>query len=165
MTLNMFSRRFDHCCRNQIRETIRIYLAAVSIIIFSGALVPLWGQVRPSSRSFDAGASQPRTESVEMVPADLQDYEISPDDLLDVYVFDVPEISREYRVSPNGSIHLPLLSESITAVGLTPPHLSEVISEQLRTSRLVGNPRVTVEVKESRIHSVAITGAEFLPTM
>ncbi len=160
MTLDLFLKRYDHSCRNQRRETIRIRLAAVSIIIFSGTLVPLWGQGRPfPSRSVDAGASQPRTESVAMVPAAPKDYEISPDDLLEVYVFDVPEISREYRISPNGSIHLPLLAESIDAVGLTPSQLSDVISGRLRTSRLVGNPRVTVEVKESRIHSVAITGA------
>ena len=38
------------------------------------------------------------------------DYTISPDDLLDVNVLDVPEVTRAYRVSSNGFLTLPLLS-------------------------------------------------------
>jgi len=34
-----------------------------------------------------------------MVPAAPKDYQISPDDLLEVYVFDVPEISANMNKS------------------------------------------------------------------
>ena len=148
------------CCRNEIEEAIETCLAAVIIIIiFAGALVPLWGQSRPASSSSDSDVVQPHKNAVTMLAGDLKDYEISPDDLLDVYVFDIAELSRQYRVSPNGSIQLPLLSDSIAAAGLTPSQLSDLISERLRASRLIADPKVTVEVKESRVHSVAITGA------
>jgi len=107
----------------------------------------------------------PRAENSVRTPGQFglsessQGYEISADDLLEVYVFDVPELSRDYRVSPNGSIDLPLLSGAISAAGLTPSQLSDAIGQRLRESRLVANPKVTVQVKQSRIHSVAITGA------
>ena len=91
--------------------------------------------------------------------ADLQDTMISPDDLLEVYVLDVPEFSREYRVSPTGSIALPLLPDPINAAGLTPSQLSTVIVERLRAGGFVSSPQVTVRVMDSRVHSVAITGA------
>ena len=88
-----------------------------------------------------------------------QAFLITPDDVLDIVVFDVPQISRQYRVSPNGVIALPLLAGPIVAAGRTPFELSEQIAAELRSSGMVSNPKVTVEVKESRLHSVVVTGA------
>lgn len=87
------------------------------------------------------------------------EYIITPDDLLEINVFDVPQISRQYRVSPDGTIVLPLLSDPITAAGFSPRGLSQVIAQQLRAASLVSAPQVTIEVKESRLHSVAVAGA------
>lgn len=87
------------------------------------------------------------------------EYIVAPDDLLDIYVVDVPELSREYRVSPDGTITLPLLSEPITAAGLSPNQLSSVIAAKLRSAGMVMHAAVTVTVKASRGHSVAITGS------
>jgi polysaccharide export outer membrane protein len=87
------------------------------------------------------------------------DYVISADDLLEVNVFDVPEFSRTYRVSPSGSLALPLVPAPIAAAGLTTVQLSSVIRDRLQAEGLVSKAQVTVEVKESRLHSVAVTGA------
>lgn len=89
----------------------------------------------------------------------LQDTVIGPEDLLEVYVLDVPEFSREYQVSPTGSISLPLLAQPITAAGLSSSQLCAVIGEKLRTAGLVTSPNVTVRVMQSRVHSVAVAGA------
>ncbi len=91
--------------------------------------------------------------------ASAQEFLITPDDVLEIVVFDVPQISRQYRVSPNGVIALPLLPDPIVAAGRTPLGLSEEIAGGLRRSGMVSHPKVTVEVKESRMHSVAVTGA------
>ena len=157
MTVGPCLKRFQRRCR--IEGALEAFLAVTIVFVFSDSVVSLRAQGDPDSSSIHSDASQSGTESPGVRPADLKDYQVSPDDLLEVSVFDVPELSRQYRVSPNGSIHLPLLSESISAAGLTPSQLSEAISDRLRSSRLVGNPRVTVEVKEFRVHSVAITGA------
>jgi len=89
----------------------------------------------------------------------MQDYIICADDELDIYVMDVPELSRIYRVSPTGMIAVPLLSKEVTAVGLTPGQLAQAIGDQLRSAGMVNHPNVTVQVKESRLHSIAISGA------
>jgi polysaccharide export outer membrane protein len=91
--------------------------------------------------------------------SDQFQYFVAPDDLLDIYVVDVPELSREYRVSPDGSLSIPLLPAPITAQGLTPDQLSAVISDRLRTAKMVSYPHVVVTVKTSRVHSVTIMGA------
>jgi polysaccharide export outer membrane protein len=86
------------------------------------------------------------------------DYAISPDDLLEVAVFDVPEMSRVFRVHSSGKVVLPLVREPIKAAGLTTDQLSAAIASRLRDDGLVSEPQVTVEVKESRLHSVVVAG-------
>ena len=88
-----------------------------------------------------------------------QEYFISPDDLLDLYIVDVPELSRTYRVSPTGQVTVPLLSHPLQVAGLTLQQFADLTTHELKTLGLVSDPRVTVNVKESRTHSVAITGA------
>ena len=86
------------------------------------------------------------------------DYVISPDDVLEVSVFDVPEMSRTYRVHPNGVIAVPLVAAPIAAAGLTTDQLSASIAGRLQTDGLISDPRVSVEVKESRLHAVVVSG-------
>jgi polysaccharide export outer membrane protein len=89
----------------------------------------------------------------------LPDYIISPDDVLLISVYDAPDITGEYRVSPTGQIELPLLPAPIVAAGLTPAQLSDLISEKYRNSEVFSHPRVTVAARESRVHAVTIAGA------
>ncbi|MGH9359101.1 MAG: polysaccharide biosynthesis/export family protein, partial [Terriglobia bacterium] len=84
---------------------------------------------------------------------------IKPDDLLRIDVFDVPQLSGMFRVSPAGTIALPLISAPVYAAGSTPEELSQRVAEKLKTSGLVSEPRVTVVVEPSRLHSVVIGGA------
>lgn len=88
-----------------------------------------------------------------------QDYVISPDDVLDVYVLDVKELSREYRVSASGQVSVPLLKDPIRAAGLTLDQFATAFTSKLQEGGLVTEPNVSVSVKQSRFHSVAITGA------
>jgi polysaccharide biosynthesis/export protein len=88
-----------------------------------------------------------------------RDYVVSPDDELDVQVLDVPEASGVYRVSADGRLMLPLLSRPIQANGLTLEQLSDHISQDLQSSGMVSHPRVTINVKASRIHAITIAGA------
>jgi hypothetical protein len=52
----------------------------------------------------------------------LPDYIISPDDVLLISVYDAPDITGEYRVSPTGQIELPLLSAPIVPHRCCWPH-------------------------------------------
>ena len=93
------------------------------------------------------------------------EYVISPNDELNVDVLDVAELSRMYRVSPTGVIDMPLLSKPITAAGLTLEQLGQVVADQLKAAGMVAQPHVTVQVKQSRLHAVAIAGAVKKPQM
>jgi len=84
---------------------------------------------------------------------------ICPDDLLFIHVFDVEQITREYRVSSTGMLTLPLLPEPVKAAGLTTTRLAQVISQKFRDAGVLTNAQVTVTIRESRVHSVVIAGA------
>jgi len=92
-------------------------------------------------------------------PPTTEDYVIGPDDLLNLYVLDVPELSRDYRVSAAGAITIPVLPTPLDAAGLTLSEFSKLLSQDLKAKGLVSDPHITVSVDQSRLHSVAIVGA------
>ncbi len=92
-------------------------------------------------------------------PVDASEYVISADDILNVSILDVPELSGEFRVSNTGKVTLPVLSHSLTAAGLTLTQFSELLAKQVKTAGLVSDPHVTTSVSQSRTHTVAIDGA------
>jgi polysaccharide export outer membrane protein len=90
---------------------------------------------------------------------DAREYVISPDDVLDVYILDVPELSRTYRVNQSGLLLFPLLPRPLRAAGFTLEGFSALLASELKSSGTISDPHVSVTVKESRLHSISITGA------
>lgn len=107
----------------------------------------------------EAATALPRQSSALQAHSRNLEYIIDADDVIDVYIVGVPQLSRSYRVSPDGTIMIPLLPSPIAAQGLTLNQLSAVISNKLRTEGLVSHPHVIVAVKSSQSHAVAISGA------
>ena len=86
-----------------------------------------------------------------------EDYRIGAEDLLEITVFEAPELNRSLRVSASGEISLPLLG-GIKAAGLTPRALEFVVEELLRRAYMK-NPHVGVFVRELQSHPVSVVGA------
>jgi polysaccharide biosynthesis/export protein len=86
-----------------------------------------------------------------------EDYRIGPQDLLEISVFEAPELNRAVRVSASGEISLPLLG-AVQAAGLTPKALEFVLQELLRRSYMK-DPHVSVFMKEMQSHPVSVFGA------
>jgi polysaccharide export outer membrane protein len=91
------------------------------------------------------------------------DYVIGSGDLISVQVFDVPEISRELRVSQTGTIGLPLIPVRLHISGLTEMQAERKIQEVLEVNGLVSHPEVTVTVKEKKNRPITIVGAVARP--
>jgi len=82
---------------------------------------------------------------------------IGRDDLLQITVFEAPDLNRTSRVSANGEISLQLLG-SVRAAGLTPRQLELVLQELLRRTYMK-DPHVGVFVQELQSHPVPVVGA------
>lgn len=133
----------------------------VSLILLSAGLPKFaLGQTRITTvKEQNPAAARGRQSAGPKVDSGSHGYVIDAGDLLYVYVLDVAQLSRDYRVSPGGTIAIPLLSSPVTAEGLTLNQLAVAISQKLISAGLVSHPHVTVMVKSSRAHAVAISGA------
>jgi len=91
------------------------------------------------------------------------EYIVGRGDLIAVDVFDVPELSREVRVSQTGTIGLPLLPVRLVVSGLTEIQVEQKIAEVLEANGLISHPQVTVSVKEKKSKPITIVGAVVRP--
>ena len=109
-----------------------------------------------NERLVEEARSKGNTTSLER-----QDYRIGTEDLIDVSVFEVPELSRTVRVSAAGEISLPLLG-AVKVAGLSPLDLERLLTELLRRSYLK-DPQVVVFLREFHSDPVSVVGAVKVP--
>lgn len=91
------------------------------------------------------------------------DYVIGRGDVVGVEVFDIPELSRDLRVSQTGTIGIPLVPVRLYVAGLTELQTQQKIAEVLEANGLVSNPQVMVSVKEKKSNTITIVGAVVRP--
>jgi polysaccharide biosynthesis/export protein len=98
-------------------------------------------------------------ELANLTRSPVADTPLGAGDLIHVEVFDVPELSRDVRISVSGEIGFPLIHERVRAAGLTPFELEQKIQDILSQGGLVSHPQVSVFVKEQVSQPVTIIGA------
>ncbi len=80
--------------------------------------------------------------------ADLNSYKFGPGDVIDIYVYGEPELTRtKIQLSESGTIAFPF--GNIDAVGLTPGQLEIAIENGFKQGYLV-NPKVSVVIDQYR---------------
>jgi polysaccharide biosynthesis/export protein len=82
---------------------------------------------------------------------------IAAGDMIDVQVFNTPELSAKLRVSQDGLITLPDTGD-IALGGLTPLEAGAKIEKRLRDSQIMLDPHVTVLVTEYSTQGVSVLG-------
>ena len=87
--------------------------------------------------------------------------QIGPNDLLEIAIFEAPEMNRTARVAESGLISLPLLGE-VKAAGRTPRELEIALESSLREKYIL-DPHVTVQVSEMQSRGVSVVGAVARP--
>jgi polysaccharide biosynthesis/export protein len=121
----------------------RVFLFALLLSLFAA---PVWSQRGTQGGQPSDGTSLPVQK-------------VGPDDLLGVTVYDSPELTRNVRVSQDGSIRLPLLRQRIQVSGLWPVEVETAISEALKKEQVMVDPVVTVNVAEYRSRPIKVVGA------
>lgn len=93
----------------------------------------------------------------EKIPEDprFDVYVIGVPDMLEIMVWEQPDLSGEVLVRRDGKISVPLLGDEVAA-GRTPDELARQIEKGL--VRFVTNPRVDVSVVEMRSQVVSVIG-------
>lgn len=84
-------------------------------------------------------------------------YKIGPQDVIEVSVFKVAELSKSAQVSETGTINFPLVGE-VSAAGKTARELERDLTNLLGTKYLQ-KPQVTVFIKEFNSQRITVEGA------
>ena len=163
----MIRKPFYRGCHRQWRHCALGLLAAV--LAAGAAVEPLRAQGEPRATgrtSFEGQTTQDYNRRLEQLrqilepqapPGRQEEYRIGSEDLLDITVFEAPELNRALRISASGEISLPLLG-AVRAAGLTARELESVLEELLRRTYMK-DPHVGVFVREMQSHPVSVFGA------
>jgi polysaccharide export outer membrane protein len=132
----------------------RLYLLAVPLVA---------GTVQLACAQETHEIPQQKSEEVQefaaLANARPVDALIGSGDLLHIDVFDVPELSRDVRVSDTGDISYPLIPGKIAAAGISAFQLESKLEQLLLANGLVSHPQVSVFVREQNSQPVTIVGA------
>jgi polysaccharide export outer membrane protein len=91
-------------------------------------------------------------------PADLGgSYRVGPKDLIEVRVFEAPEVGGSYRVNEQGVLQLPLIGD-VTVDGMSEPEIEKRLASLLE-ARFVTRATVDVELKEFLSKPINVIGA------
>lgn len=129
---------------------MRRYSALFTILLTSGCPLPLLVQT--------ALSPTPKAESSNLaVDATAHPLQISAGDLLEVSVFDTPDLSGKLRVDEHGNIALPLAGD-LTVSQLTAEQAARVIEAKLSRAEILKDPHVLVTVLEYSTQGVTLLG-------
>jgi len=87
----------------------------------------------------------------------VQNIPIGPGDLLDIEVFNTPELSGKLRVDQRGQVTLPLGGD-VPVQGLTVAQAAKVIQDALVSKNLMLQPTVMVNILEYATEGVTVLG-------
>jgi polysaccharide export outer membrane protein len=125
-------------------------LSLLSGVVFSGTG---WGQmVGTATASLASEDRSPFFNNLSLEP-------VGVGDLLFISVTNWTDVTRSYRITPDGTITIPLVNHSIPVSGLSAPEIEKAISSMLTKEKILVNPMVTVNVVEYRSRTVEVVGA------
>ncbi len=98
-----------------------------------------------------------------MVPAAPDNYVIGRDDLLSIYVYQMPELTAQVRVNADGYVAVPYLQKELAASGHTAPQVRAELQRALEVEGLARNPIARVIVTQVESRPIVVAGAVRYP--
>lgn len=119
----------------------------------------------PAAQPAAAAASASGAASTPQAKADIKTdtaddsmtVKLGPGDLIEVSVYNVPELATKARVSTSGDLYLPLI-DYVHVEGLTLEEAQKLIQKRLEDGGFVRNPHVSIFVDEAASQGVTIIG-------
>lgn len=140
---------------------MKSYLSVCCLVVAAWLPLPSMAERGTASGSTASAPASPAgvrdaAGAADQLAKVLDDYRIGPSDLIEISVFQVPELSKTVRVGARGNLSLPLIGQ-IQAGGLTSQELEVLIAKKLQESYLQ-DPQVSVFIKEFISQRVTVEG-------
>src|SRR3974390_2574764 len=117
---------------------------------------------QPVSQAATSASGTPATQATKTAdakdaPDPLALVKLGVGDLLDITVYNVPELASKVRVSNSGDVYLPLI-DYVHVEGLTQEEAQSLIEKRLSDGGFVRSPHVTIFVDEASSQGVTVLG-------
>jgi len=113
-------------------------------------------QIPTTNADKTAGNAQRNSDQSSSALVD-PNYILGPEDVINIEVFNLPELSKTVRVANDGTVTLPLIGR-VQAAGLTTEQLRKELADKWGENYLQ-DPQVTVFVSEFKAKPVSVIGA------
>jgi polysaccharide export outer membrane protein len=154
--------------RHRMSRTSGVVMTLVGAILLAGCVTSsneaesTLGTQQPTvaTSAYSAPAASPgamRPLQVASAKVSSDTYRIGPSDVLDISVFQVPDLTTSVQVADTGTINLPLLGE-VPVAGKTAQEVERDLTAKLG-AKYLQNPQVRVSVKEYNSQQVTVEGA------
>jgi polysaccharide export outer membrane protein len=128
---------------------------AVTLLAVAALLAPHRSVAQDDATANDMQSIAPAAGVSDVLPSQS----LGPSDLVQIMVPYCPELSRSFRIGPDGELSLPLLKEPIKAAGMMPVDLQKTIAQALVNDQILVNPVVNVSVLAYQSRPVSVVGA------
>jgi len=91
------------------------------------------------------------------VPEDFAGLKLAPGFLLNIQVYDEPDLSAHVRIDNEGNISMPFL-KTLHVGGDTVAQAKETIENKFRNDGILKNPQITIDVEQFATTSVTVMG-------
>ena len=118
---------------------------------------PVSGSPAPAKIQENANANANASASIKEIPDQSTSVKLGAGDLLEVSVYNVPELASKVRVSNTGDVYLPLI-DYVHVDGLTQEEAQTLIQKRLEDGGFVRSPHVTIFVDEAASQGVTVIG-------
>jgi len=147
--------------QNVYRRSI-VKLAAVGAVIATCAFAS--AQNNPPNTAPTPTGNAPRVQNnptaqnpLMTVPEDFAGLKLAPGFLLNIQVYDEPDLSARVRVDNDGNIHLPFL-KTLHVGGDTVAQAQRRIEDKFLGDGILKNPQITIDVEQFATTSVTVMG-------
>ncbi len=135
------------------RDSLIALFASASLIVFFMIFLPSSGRVAMAGAGAQAQGPAAKPAAAQAEPL----YIIQPNDLLEIFVWKNPDLTRKVLVRPDGCISIPLVQD-LQAAGLNPTQLKESIETRLKEGNFLEVANVTVVVEAIQSYRVYAVG-------
>ncbi len=145
-----------------MRNSKLLRAAVLSLVALSGSMmlvaqVPAATQATPTQEPAMQQSSSQDPSTMPMAPDQAPSILIGPGDLLNVVVFETPELSTAVRVNQDGDANLPVLGP-VHVAGLNSQQAAVAIADAYREQGLLLNPHITVSETEFASQGASVLG-------
>ncbi|HEV2470726.1 MAG TPA: polysaccharide biosynthesis/export family protein [Candidatus Sulfotelmatobacter sp.] len=124
----------------------------------AGQSSPMPSAAQPVSQADTSASGTPTTtKQASDDNGILPSVKLGPGDLVEVNVYNVPELTTKARVSNSGDLYLPLI-DYVHVDGLSQEEAQTVIEKRLEEGGFVRNPHVTIFVDDAASQGVTVLG-------